>query len=1089
MERIFTNKKWMAVLLTGLFGMAVGMAQTRVYSTLGGIPAGASFPGSPAVTERKIVYTYEGFDYYSPVLRQAVGQGNYLSSRDILPVSSIAPDPRYDIRQTVAPTPSISPLSLHNINNEVSNSEYALGWASDWLAAGGSTTYEVATRSANTTVNSPKPNETHTLVNVGSYAIGGGGNSIGRRLQTSTAGYFYEYEIWQDANQGNGTADGGMPANSFWFDGGVGSGLGVDERYSRTLPISPIRLQTGGKAHHRIGATHTMNTSIGSAGSEVWFGFLMRINSNDPSGNPTPDPIQDAYIRLHNVGNTNPGNVWDANSATKINIGFLPNGTGGAAFGTTSATRRWGLRINDVPYVATTNNGGTIAPADSSNIRPDQFTLLVTRMEFITETQTRVRLYVINNNSQWYDDGPDADSEIDIPAEPTVDVTINGVDLSFNAVAYQGGDFFGFSNIDELRFARTYDQAALATRTISVIADLCESRIDTDGIGDLPGGTPGFNVNQNGDLGSVQSTSVTAMDPTEQLGGSDPGSGDSVYDGAFEPVATAPFPVRAPLAPATDNPSPSTITNPAYSDPNEITSRVVFERGATPFNGVTYGTIAPLLLYIPNQNSRPNDGSYYVGTQSRSPFGAPNDTNTDLNGDGDSNDPGEAPFNRPIWITAYDNSGTQTGNMMVINAAYSRGEFFSQTVGGICSGTQYEFFCDILNLFNKNTKSISNLADHNNVSLGLNNYECDYDNNLEPGASQFAFAGTDLNGSSGLGAATDETPNGTCGALNPEVEILLDGVPVYIPPVTVANDEQWHRVGFTFITKNIPSGNITVSVRNRAPGGNGNDLAIDNFIFRPCGPSLQLGQDQFCPETDPASPTYANSRTVRYLPRGKTYRRPFYLWVVKRCVSNCNSPNPANRGYASDSLIVGGSAIFAAGPAQVTIDDIQNSPNFSTVFPGGTIPQGTVVLAYSASENDANTRTARCRIVGVTTYYLTDYQPLEGTSYYRLRMVNTDGTFAYSNVETVTITQQYRVYPIPADDKLIVALAEETQQTKKVNLTLYNVLGSVVMTRSQQVSMAQPSIELATSRLQPGVYMLEINDGNTKVQKRVVISR
>jgi hypothetical protein len=1137
-------------ILISWFGVTYLAAQTKVYDST-----------DPA---NKRVYAYEGFDYYSNTFRQASGTGQRPSSRDVGNVNTLdvtgppARSSRYDVRQTVAATPSLTPLSLHNINTsngEVSNSAFALGWAGDWLG-NGSSPYVVSNRVANTTINSPAPAETFSLVNVGFYAVGGGGNTIGRRLQTSTAGYFYEYEIYQEVNQTNNAPDIAY-TNDFYFRGGVGSGNNNDERFSRTLGTSPIRLLGGGQAHHRrsAGGTYTTNTALGSAGSTIWFGFLVRINSADPSGTPIANPNQDAYIRLHRDAQ-----VWNANPTTKICIGYLPNTADGIPFGT-GATRKWGLYINDQAYVGT----GT-APADSSLIKPDQFTLLVTKIEYITETNAQVSLYVINNNSTYY--GEDATNTIadafanviNVPRDPVAVANVTGVDLSFHSVAYQGGSTFGFSNIDELRFARTYDQAALATQTISVLRDLCESGIDVDGNGtiDKPGGTPGLNVNTGGDLGSIASASVGSIDATEQLGSNSP------YDEVYEPVNGAPYPVVAPLNPATDNPSPysptppvfiGTMGNPNFSDATQIRSRVVFERAATSFNGVTYGTLAPMFLYRPNQSGMPNDGSYYVGNQSRSPFGGGNDW-VDYNGDGIQTSD-EVIF-RPIWLTVYDNSGSQLGNMMVVNAAYSRGEFFQQTVSGICDGTQYEFYCDIINLFNANTKSITNLANHNNAALGLNDYECSYRHDLEPGASQFAFPGTDLNGNSGLGAATRGMGGtNTCGALNPEIEILLDGVPVYIPPITIANDEKWHRIGFTFVTKAIPSGNITVSVRNRAPGGNGNDLAIDNFIFRPCGPSLELNNPSFCPSTDPSSPTYTESRTVKYTPTGKTYRKPYYLWIVRKCIANCSSTNPNNRTYDPTDLSVTTTAVFDPDDAQITLDDIMNAPGFAALFPTGEIPVGSVVFAYSASENDGNTRTDRCRIVGqpssfnclvtlptsllefkarlessgsvrldwktlkednvgefiversvdgqtyeaigrvtakktgntIHTYYFNDYNPVEGTSYYRLKMVDSDDSFEYSNIETIQIKAKYMVHPIPADDKLMVSLAEESTGLKKLKITIYSILGKPLVSGNYEVGYGQQTVVLPVSSLSPGVYVVEIVDGSVKVQKQIIINR
>ncbi len=1103
----------------------------------------------------KRVASYEGFDYYSSTFRQAAGVGQPPSSIDVGPVNTLddpgppASSSKYGVRQTLAATPMLAAIPLNNVNttnNERTNSRYALGWAGDWV---GNTGYLVSNQVANTTINSPKPTETFSLVNVGFYAVGGGGSTgVGRRLQTSTASYFYEYEIFEEVDQNNNTFDVAY-TDEFYFRGGVGAGNNNDERFSRTLPVSPIRHNDGSRAHHRRSngtATHTMATSLGASGSTLWFGFLMRINSRDINNATIANKNQDAFVRLHEDGNP-----ADIDLFSKIAIGTLPN-TDAAAFGTGS-TRKWGMYIDGNPYVA---NGS--APTDSSLIKEDQFTLLVTSMEF-QATQTVVKLYVINNNSRYYNSGTvDVISDgipgtIDIPNDPVAIATIpSSTDLSFHSLSYFGGGTLGYSNIDELRFGRTYDMAALATQTIAVLRDLCESDLDGDG---LPDGTAGFNVNTGGDLGTIETTDVST--PT---GGEILGSGGA-YNTVYEPVSAAPFPVIAPLMPASDNPSPATINTAvgigSFTDTNSPTARVMFEAPGTAFGGGTYGTIAaPTFLYNFNAGGQPNDGSYYVGNQSRSPFGGAN-VQIDINGNG-TIDAGES-FFQPIWIRAYDNSGDQLGNMMVVNAAYSRGKFFEQTVSNICSGTQYEFYCDILNLFNSNTKSITNFSRHSS-DPSLVNYECSYDNANEPGASQFAFPGTDLNGNSGLGAAT-RGQGSTCGGLNPEIEILLDDVPVYIPPISIANDESWHRIGFTFVTKNIPSGQIKISVRNRAPGGNGNDLAIDNFIFRPCGPSLERARAGVC--VDPSDPAAA---VAQYNVKGKTFRRPFYKWKLRPCTANCTAGNPAARTYGpeitmfSNSVGNNGGAFFDANDAAIRIDSMNsvNTPALTALLAanGGQIPVGSVIYVLSASENGGNTDTPSCRIEGepisvtclvplpvtlvsfkvalvngtvkldwktvdeknfrefiiersadgisfapigtlpskanggtIRTYTQIDYQPLEGTSYYRLQMVDTDGKFQYSNIESVRIQAAYAIYPIPTDKELMVSLVEKNTKTRNVQVDIYSTLGNILMSGEYILSPGNREISVPVSGLKPGVYITRVTDGEVVVSKRIVISR
>lgn len=1128
MKKKFTNKRVWVFLLLSWLTIHHSKGQIQVFQS----------------TSRKIVYAYEGFDYFGSV--RVPGQYGQVPSSVNNPLTpGVA-------RATEAAQASTTGLSLHNINTTKSNtnSATALGWAGDWVASnGGGTPYQLSTTPLVNIVNSPQTasapntsNEKFSLINTGFYATvaAAGGGTIGRRLQTSTAGYFYEYKIFDESNQNNRLDS--SYTNAYWYN----DGINARDRIVRTLtkfiaptgPISTIRtLGSTNAAIHKVseatnslpvsntdpagggnkytGKTYTSNTSIGAQGSTIWLGFLMRLdNAND-----------DAYVNLH-LNNT-PYQV-DNN---KLSIGYF--GTADPSSFGTGSTKRWGLRVGSTSYVSPLAIGDV---ADSSAVIPGKFTLLVVSITFNYTGDNTVKFFVINDNSKYYDDIT-GDNVID---EPTAIGTflIPG-DLSFHSLAYDGGGSIGHSDIDEIRFARSYDLAALASQSISLVRDLCESDLDGDGQVDA---TTGPNVNQGGNLGysAVNDTDGDGTFETSEVPGTETVGTASNYGTAYDPF------------------------NSPGDDVNNAEDMTIFMKGSNTLFGTRYDALAPGFTYNINNNSQPNDGNYYVGTQSRNPFGIEGGL--------------------PVWINAYDNSGDKLGNMMVLNAAYSRNLFFQQDVSGICPGTQYEFYADILNLFNRNIKSVTNL------SASKQDYSCGCYPSLEPGCGQFSAAGTDQALSDGLGGATKtgdwKLPTGVtatqeCFGLNPEIEFLIDGVPVYIPPISINNDEKWHRVGFTFVTKDPPSGKVTVAVRNRAPGGAGNDLAMDNFIFRPCGPSLNLTDAVLC--SDPSK------RIVEYVPKGKTYRKPYYRWVIipPVCQSNCSDPDPTKRVYCvgngsdcgidltndSDNLdsapyesepdsakwlTVGGKAFYASGAAQLKLDTIdRNTPNFYTTFPGGFIPKGTRIFAYSASETDANTASGNCRIIGksasilcsflslpasllefkarvesetvrldwkvddekgvkeyiverstnakdftsvgvvaargtnnsVNAYYLYDQNPLDGTSYYRLRIIDTDGTYKFSKVESVEFNLEFAVYPVPATDKTIVVMLDENKKTRPIQIRVTNTLGKRMFTADYTLPAGSQEIEVPVIQFVPGVYIMEIVVGSKITKKRIVVTR
>lgn len=134
-------------------------------------------------------------------------------------------------------------------------------------------------------------------------------------------------------------------------------------------------------------------------------------------------------------------------------------------------------------------------------------------------------------------------------------------------------------------------------------------------------------------------------------------------------------------------------------------------------------------------------------------------------------------FGALYWVDIEDNGPEPTGYMMVVNASYAPGMFFQNTVA-VCENTVYEFSVDIINLF------------------------------------QSQFSGTIL----------------------PNLTFLIDSIP-YCSTGDIPLDESWHTERFSFTTAPGQT-SVSLAMRNNAPGGFGNDIAIDNISFRACGPEL-----------------------------------------------------------------------------------------------------------------------------------------------------------------------------------------------------------------------------------------------------------
>jgi len=153
------------------------------------------------------------------------------------------------------------------------------------------------------------------------------------------------------------------------------------------------------------------------------------------------------------------------------------------------------------------------------------------------------------------------------------------------------------------------------------------------------------------------------------------------------------------------------------------------------------------------------------------------------------------------WYTIFNHTPNDfNGYMMVVNAAPDPGVFYESAQAiDLCPNTKYEFSAWIVNLLKGD--------------------------GIQP---NITFTILDDNGKILGDFNTDDLPNG-----NPN----------------------WKQFGF--ILPSSGAGRVKIRMSNNAKGGQGNDLAIDDIIFRACGPSISSSientsstEQSICENTD-----------------------------------------------------------------------------------------------------------------------------------------------------------------------------------------------------------------------------------------------
>jgi hypothetical protein len=130
------------------------------------------------------------------------------------------------------------------------------------------------------------------------------------------------------------------------------------------------------------------------------------------------------------------------------------------------------------------------------------------------------------------------------------------------------------------------------------------------------------------------------------------------------------------------------------------------------------------------------------------------------------------------------------GLMMLVNASFTPSDFYIDTVRNLCASTTYEFGAWITNVILP-TSCSPNLI-HPKLVFNV------------------------------------ETVTGQVLGTYSTGDILATSNP------------QWKQYGLFFTTP-INTSDVVIRLTNNAPGGCGNDLALDDITFRPCGPIISAG--------------------------------------------------------------------------------------------------------------------------------------------------------------------------------------------------------------------------------------------------------
>lgn len=252
------------------------------------------------------------------------------------------------------------------------------------------------------------------------------------------------------------------------------------------------------------------------------------------------------------------------------------------------------------------------------------------------------------------------------------------------------------------------------------------------------------------------------------------------------------------------------ISQPSSLCANSSSTNFAAEDGGTFGSGVGLNRSTPPTFLIPGYTYLPNSGTavtindgYYAIVNNTSPTSStyPNANRQPNCGAATGQ---QACSNREFggfWYIGGDHTGTtnaagnnppdastNAGYMLVVNADLATSEAYRQVISGLCPNTYYQFSIWVKNICPN--------------------------------------CGIDINGNA------EYTP----GVL-PNLTLVVDG----LDRISTGQLDTvgWQQRGFTFLTGAAET-SITISIRNNAPGGGGNDWAMDDITLATCPPNITL---------------------------------------------------------------------------------------------------------------------------------------------------------------------------------------------------------------------------------------------------------
>lgn len=531
----------------------------------------------------------------------------------------------------------------------------------------------------------------------------------------------------------------------------------------------------------------------------------------------------------------------------------------------------------------------------------------------------------------------------------------------------------------------------------------------------------------------------------------------------------------------------------------------------TPQNRATATTFVPGPYTKVNfSGSGPNDNYYGLANRTSSD----GTTNPNVNY---SSGTGSGSRVFSVWDIIGDHTGasnpvagnppTNTGYTLVINASYETNIAFTQNISGLCEETYYEFSAWFRNICRR----------------------CGCDSSGK-GAGSSGYRAGPIGPSAGPTLVPDSS------GVRPNLSFQINGEDYYTSG-NIGYTGTWVKKGFVFKTK-AGQTSMRVTIRNNAPGGGGNDWAIDDIGVANCLPNMK-----YSPSITP------NVCLGNALNLVDTVRSYFDNYTHHQWQTSTDGVNWTDLGTARDSVPFFNTAlnvweywsryttpvammsdngrkfrliVATSGPNLSNVDcrstDPMNNVTFNVLDCGpvlsarliafnGKVNNGQATLKWTTTgEDEALYFDVERSLDGVNfitistinshnnnpseqyNYTYTDPDDIEGKAYYRINMKTQDNKAAYSRMLLLTGKPETFAFVSlinPFQNALFFDVSSARTGVAKAELV--DQLGNIVKRKTFDIREGVNSLAFDnTGILHTGVYILRVEMGGMVIYKRAL---